>query len=200
MNNSKAEYIFAAVMITATIVLVIMATGCATNGGKQDAGRTIHGNPETNNLVVTISRDFDSDTGMLTNETTTISNAVSVVERDKSRLGAKAFFANKAIKGAKNSRTGFVGSTSNTGIDSITDDVAEEGMKAVGDVVRDSVLAYFSAGSSEVLKAIASATSVRELSPETVDRAIEEVSGDPRRPAGAVDDLVNLRNSLPARE
>lgn len=178
------------------LLFAICLVGCATNGGRQNAGREILGNKDTNSLSVTITRNFDPATGMLILEETTISNAVSVTERDKSSLGVRGFFANKAMKGATHSRTGFTGSTANTGVESLVDDVAEEAIKPITQFLSDGVLAYFSAGSSEVLKAIASARDVRELSPALVDQGLNEVAHDPVAPAAASGELNTLREAL----
>lgn len=87
--------------------------------------------------------------------------------------------------------------TRTTGVANYSQAINVEAVKAATSFLTDATLAYFSGGSSEVLKKIADRrTTVGDLSPEEMEKAIGEVKADGNAPGGAASDLESLRSSV----
>jgi hypothetical protein len=136
------------------LLSILIATGCATTGANQNAGRKIKfaaaidtngdGIPDTAGTM-TLTREFDPATGLILRETTTLTHALAVTERDKSRLGAKGLLSIQAVANFEHSRTGYTGSSSSSAAKSYNADPDEaaigEAGKATGSVIGEAVKA-----------------------------------------------------------
>lgn len=122
-------------------LIVILFSGCATTGGKQDAKQKTEfaepldingdGIPDIAGSLK-VERRFHPETGMLLEEVRTVTHALAVVERDKSRLGAKGLLAIQVAEKFEHSRTGYTGSSSTSGVSAYRYDPDEAAIEAGG--------------------------------------------------------------------
>lgn len=113
--------------LTAAILLL---PGCATSGGKTDAGLKAEFAPASGKA--TIERELDPATGKLVKETTTLENVASFEDRDRAKVAARGLFTIQTVEQFAHERNGRTGGSSKTGVKTYQADPDEKAIESGG--------------------------------------------------------------------